>query len=227
MVTKLLIIPSAILGVLFPAFAANYRHDHATMVRLFVRGSKYIAVILFPVLLLVVSFSSEGLRWWLGEEFARQSAPVLQCLAIGVFINSLAQVFFSLIQGIGRPDLTAKLHLLELPVYVPLLWWAVHRYGILGAAIVWTVRVAVDAALLFWLACGFLGNNGKVIRQMTAGLLAAVGALVLPIAFEGAVARIAVALILVCAFTVTVWLVVLEGDERASFGGRLPWRTAA
>src|SRR5256885_4630945 len=51
-VTKVLIVPNAILSVLFPAFAASYRHDHGRMVRLFVRGTKYIALILFPAMLL-------------------------------------------------------------------------------------------------------------------------------------------------------------------------------
>src|SRR5437868_4802663 len=37
-VTKVLILPGAILGVLFPAFAASYRQDHGRMVRLYARG---------------------------------------------------------------------------------------------------------------------------------------------------------------------------------------------
>ncbi len=65
MVTKLLIVPSAIVAVLFPAFSASYGNDHVRLVRLFVRGTKYIALFLFPVLLLAIAFAHEGLGWWL------------------------------------------------------------------------------------------------------------------------------------------------------------------
>src|SRR5256885_5632725 len=77
-VTKLLVVPNAILAVLFPAFAATYRDDRGRMVRLFVRGTKYIALILFPATLLFVAFAHDGLRWWLGDGFARRGAPGLQ-----------------------------------------------------------------------------------------------------------------------------------------------------
>lgn len=56
---------------------------------------------------LLVAF--EGLMLWLGSEFADNSTLVLQLLAVGVFINSLAHVPSGLEQGAGRPDLTAKL----------------------------------------------------------------------------------------------------------------------
>jgi O-antigen/teichoic acid export membrane protein len=219
MVTKLLIIPGAILGVLFPAFAVSHRQDHDRMVRLFARGTKYIALILFPVILVITAFAQEGLQWWLGDEFARYSTPVLQCLAIGVFINSFAQVLFTLVQGIGRPDLSAKLHLLELPVYLPVLWWAIHRHGIVGAAIVWTGRVAVDGALLFWLSSRFLGDNTALLQRLAAGVIVALGALAMPLLIVGAIPRVALVLLLLALFACLAWLVVLAEDERLSILG--------
>jgi O-antigen/teichoic acid export membrane protein len=213
-VTKLLIVPGAILGVLFPAFAASYSRDHARLVRLFTRGTKYIALTLFPVILLITAFAQEGLRWWLGDEFARFSTPVLQSLAIGVFINSLAQVLFTLVQGVGRPDLSAKLHLLELPVYLPLLWWAIHHHGIVGAALVWTGRVALDGALLFWLSSRFLRDETGLLKRLAAGVIVALGALAIPMLAVGAMPRVAVVSLLLALFACLAWLVVLAEDER-------------
>jgi O-antigen/teichoic acid export membrane protein len=193
------------------------------MVQLFARGTKYIALILFPVILVITAFAHEGLRWWLGDEFARYSTPVLQCLAIGVFINSLAQVFATLVQGIGRPDLSAKLHLLELPIYLPVLWWAIHNYGILGAAIAWTGRVALDGVLLFWLSSRFLGDNTVLLKRMTAGLLVVLGALAMPLSVAATVPRAATALLIMIVFVPMAWFVVLAEDERASIRGRIGW----
>jgi len=223
LVTKLLIVPGAILAVLFPAFAASHRQDHSRMVRIFARGTKYIALILFPVILLITAFAHEGLQWWLGDEFARYSTPVLQCLAIGVFINGLAQVFATLIQGIGRPDLSAKLHSLELPLYLLVLWWAIQNHGIVGAAMAWTGRVALDGVLLFWLSSRFLGDNAVLLKRMTAGLLVALGGVAIPLLVADIAHRAAIVLLILILFVPIAWFVVLAGDERASIKGRLGW----
>ena len=222
LVTRLLIVPGAILGVLFPAFAASYRQDHDGMVRLFVRGTKYIALLLFPVVLVITAFAHEGLRWWLGDEFAQHSSPVLQCLAIGVFINSLAQLFATLVQGVGRPDLTAKLHVLELPIYLPSLWWVIHSYGVIGAAMVWTGRVALDGVLLFWLSRRVL-DRPVLLNRVMAGLLAAVAALAAPLLVPAMAPRAATVLLILVAFVSTTWLVVLAEDERGAIKGRVDW----
>lgn len=223
MVTRLLIIPSAMLGVLFPAFAASHGRNHDRMVRLFARGTKYLALILFPVVLVITAFAHEGLQWWLGNEFARKSSPVLQWLAIGVYINSLAQVFFTFIQGTGRADLTAKLHMLELPLYLLVLWWAIANHGILGAAVAWTGRIALDGVLLFWLSGRFLGNNAALLGRMTAGLLIAVCGVGLPLLADDFAPRAAMALVISIAFAAIAWFAVLVEDERMSIKGKLGW----
>jgi O-antigen/teichoic acid export membrane protein len=63
---------------------------------------------------------------------------------------------YTLLQALGRPDLTARFHLIELPVYVLVLWSMIRTFGIEGAAIAWLIRVALDALLLFAMARRFL-----------------------------------------------------------------------
>lgn len=221
MVTKLLIVPGAILGVLFPAFAASYRQDHARTVRLFSRGTKYIALLLFPVVFLITAFAHEGLQWWVGPDFARHSTSVLQWLAIGVFINALAQLFATLVQGVARPDITAKLHTLELPLYVAVLWWAIHRFGILGAAIAWTARVALDGGLLLWITSAFLGDSAMLLRRIVAGLSLALVALIVPLVVPSLIGRVALALLVSVVFVLLAWFVILAADERAIIAVRM------
>jgi O-antigen/teichoic acid export membrane protein len=90
------------------------------------------------------------LAWWLDAQFSSEAAPVGEILVVGLWANCLAYVPFALIQGRGRPDLTAKFHLVELLPYLTLLWMAVEWNGAVGAAIAWSLRAWVDAALLFW-----------------------------------------------------------------------------
>jgi O-antigen/teichoic acid export membrane protein len=99
-----------------------------------------------------------------------------------VLLNALATVPYTLIQAAGRPDLTAKFHLIELPLHVVLAWLLVTRFGIAGAALAWTLRMAVDAALLFVAASRLGALPAKALADArgprAALLLAATGAAV-------------------------------------------------
>lgn len=220
MVTKLLVVPGAILGVLFPAIAATYAVEESRTVRLLERATKYVSLILFPAALIVVCFASEGLTAWLGPAFASHSTIVLQWLAIGVFINGVAQVFATLIQGMGRPDLTAKLHLLEVPLYLTALWWAITRYGIAGAAIAWTGRVLVDGALLFWVSHRVLSADLRRLRRIGAGILVAVSALLAALLLEGFAYRLGIAALSLTLLVPFAWFIILDLEDRALLAPR-------
>jgi len=149
MVTKLWIISGALMGVLFPAFSATVSNNPRQARILCKQALKFTFLLLLPIVLIIVTYANEGLNLWLGEEFADNSAVVLQLLAVGVLVNSHAQIPFGIIQATGRADLTAKLHLLELPFYLLLLWWLLNSYGIAGAAFAWLLRVTLDMMFLF------------------------------------------------------------------------------
>jgi len=166
MVTRLWAIPGAAVGVLFPAFAAAKVSGSRHGATLYSLGGRAILGILTPIVLVLVVFAEDGLRLWLGEEFAKQSAAVMQWLAIGVFLNSYAQVPFAFIQGIGRADITAKLHLMELPIYVVLMFWLLGKYGISGVAIAWLLRSALDAGLLTLVAHWLADDLTAATRQI-------------------------------------------------------------
>jgi O-antigen/teichoic acid export membrane protein len=152
LVTKLLVVPVALTGVLFPTFSRELAHRSNESHRLMSRSVAAVFAVLFPVILLIVAFAQEMLALWLGAAFAPNSFRVLQWLAAGVLINAMALVPFTFVQGAGFPDRVAKLHLLELPFYLAGLWYMLGALGINGAAIAWTVRVALDALALLWMA---------------------------------------------------------------------------
>ena len=220
MVTKLWIVPGAFVAVLFPAFAMSATADPARMERLYLRGLRYTAALLFPAVLVVVVFAHEILTLWLGPAFADESAGVLRLLALGVMANSLAQVPFALVQGIGRADVTAKLHLAEAPVYLLVLWWAVGRFGIEGAAIAWGVRAVADAGLLFVAAARLSACPVKPVLP----LLASVGA---GSALAGALAlvpdagdRLIMSATVLGMFAMFTWVRVLSDEDRHSLSLR-------
>jgi O-antigen/teichoic acid export membrane protein len=150
MVTRLWIVPASLVSTLFPAFSTLRAQGGTDAFEALVsRSTKYLLLALGPVVIVFVAFASDILRLWLGSTFATASSVALQILAIGVLINSIAQIPYALIQAIDRPDLTAKFHLLETPLHIVVVWIAVGAFGITGAALAWSLRVTVDACLLF------------------------------------------------------------------------------
>ena len=221
-VTKLWLLPAALASVLFPAFATSRTDDRNTALNLIDRGLNHLLLVLFPLTLLIVAFAREGLTLWLQSGFAERSYEVLRWLAIGVFVNSLAQLAFALVQGRGRPDLTAKLHMLELPFYLLAMWFLIGRYGIVGAAIAWTMRAAVDAVALFAMVRLLVPGYGAHLPNHVVRVLLALLALALAAVFESFVTRIAYVAIVGVAFALLGWYTLLTIDERALVRARLP-----
>lgn len=151
-VANLLIIPGVFVSVLFPAFTQLFQEPTENVILLYKKAIWYIFIVMLPLVLLVCFFAKDGLTFWINEEFSLNGHRVAEILAIGVFINSFGHIFQALIQGYGRPDLTAKLHMAELVIYVLYLWPLITLYGINGAAIAWTIRVTISTSVLFYMA---------------------------------------------------------------------------
>jgi O-antigen/teichoic acid export membrane protein len=213
-VTKFLLLPGALIGVMFPAFSASFVQDRERTALLFGRSVKSLFLVLFPIMLCTVALAQDGLKLWLGPEFAQHSFRVLQFLAVGVFINSLALVPFALLQGVGRPDLTATLHLIELPLYLGLLWWLIGALGIEGAAIAWTARVGVDALFLFGLAKRFV--PGKSPMRLQKALLPGMALLILALAalLQGPIVKGVFLFGTILCFVLVTWFWILTPEER-------------
>ncbi len=170
LITKLWLIPGSVAGVVFPALATSFARDRGRAAGILFGAVRANVAALFPAVLVLAAFAPEGLHLWLGAEFAREGAPVLRWLAAGMLVNCVGQMAGVAVQGAGRPDLTAKLHLAELPVYMGVLYLAAVRYGVQGAAAAWSVRMVLDTALLLALAHRLLPGSGRMLRWAAVAL---------------------------------------------------------
>ena len=213
-ITKLWIVPAAIMGVMFPAFTTSLAQAGDTTGRLFSRTISFLFISLFPIVLIIVTFSHEGLALWIGNEFADSSSSVLKILALGVFLNSFAQVPFGLIQGAGHPDLTAKLHLIELPFYLILLWWLLDHYGIIGAAIAWVLRISCDTLFLFTIAGRFLSTTPIFTPRTTLIAVIALSLIILGGVIPGIFSKLFFLVLVMLFFFSAAWFFVLASKDR-------------
>lgn len=216
-VMRLGIIPSSLLMTLFPTFSTlGGGADQRKAEILFGRSVKYLLIAMGFIVVLLILTAKIFLGIWLGEEFLRNSLLVFQILSIGFLSNTLANVPFGYIQGMGRADITAKFHLIELVFYVPLTWILVKSWGINGAALSWTIRNTVDMGLLFWASSRIGGmrlsifvDNRIIQIACLLGALAAGGALSIRTSWWA----YSLAL-LTSSFLAVIWLFVFEDSER-------------
>lgn len=149
---KMLVVPAAIAGVAFPNFALLHSSQQWGAIRsTYKKSLLYTSLLALPVAVALIG-APFILELWLNPTFSQQSTVVMQILAVGVFVNGLAHIPYAFIQGIGQPQITAALHIIELVIYVPLLVVLIQQWGINGAAWAWLIRVTIDAAALFYIS---------------------------------------------------------------------------
>jgi O-antigen/teichoic acid export membrane protein len=149
-VLRLLVLPAAWATIWFPRFTKVYMQGDVKSMQSELRGGMRVVFwVMGPLCLVLGYFVSPLLGIWLGEAFASNTWMVAQVLLLGLFLNAMAHLPLAAIQAKGRVDLTAKLHVVELLLFVPGLMFAVTHWGILGAAWAWTARTAVDFVFLF------------------------------------------------------------------------------
>jgi O-antigen/teichoic acid export membrane protein len=215
MVAKVLVLPGAMVSVLFPVFSASLTQAPERAPVLFERGMKCLLAMIFPVILVIVGFGHELLFYWLGPAFAANSTRVLQWLGLGAFFNSLAFIPFVQLQGAGRPDVTAKLHVLELPVYLVVLWGLLHWYGIMGAALAWFFRAALDCGLLLFSNFRILPACQVALRRTVNLSIVSAGLLAVPIFLPGLWLRIAYVAGVALVSAAFAWSRMLTPGEKA------------
>lgn len=170
LVTKARVIPTSLSRVLFPKFSSEDVTDsHA----LALKSLRSLLVVMTPVILCGIVLLKPFMVIWVGNDIAGVASPIGEILLFGVWANSLAHIPFYLLQGKGRPDLVAKFHTLEIGPFLIAIYFSMQLWGLYGAAWAWTIRVLVDAALLFH----YSGMPKGCVRVMGLPAVMVVGAI--------------------------------------------------
>lgn len=147
-----LVLSGAVTSVAFPLVSHLLAVDPDQARRLFRRWQWRLGLLMALAMGGMAWGMPELLRLWLRGAVSDESVLAGRILCAGVFFNSVGAMYFSLLHARGKTMHTALLHLLEVPPYLVLLWLLIGRFGVAGAALAWTIRVAVDAAALALLA---------------------------------------------------------------------------
>lgn len=138
---------------LIPAFAQLQGSEKRQQLEgLYLRGLRINIICLMPGLVFLAIAARPFFTMWAGQQFGAESTPIFHILLAGLILNVPAYLPASLLMASGRTDLLAKLYVGELVPYVFLVFFLTWQYGARGAAAAWTLRIAIDAVLIFSIA---------------------------------------------------------------------------
>jgi O-antigen/teichoic acid export membrane protein len=175
---KQLLFTGALQPVFFPALAAAYKSDPDRAVDLMWRATRVTLFVVFGSALVLAGFSAPLLRIWMRSAYSPVAARVLPWLAIAVFINAVAQVPISALQGAVHAKGVGVMFLLELPLYIGMIALFGHLWGVVGVAFAFLGRVCFDAVGLWWILAARFPASRPVVRRTLVYSIPAVAVLV-------------------------------------------------
>ncbi|CAG9173801.1 flippase [Cupriavidus pinatubonensis] len=88
------------------------------------------------------------LSLWLGQSVPEGAGELVRVLSLGLLPYTVSSMYIALLHSDGRTEITAKINIVEFPLFLILTYLLIQRFGIVGAAYAWVFRNAVDAVLI-------------------------------------------------------------------------------
>ena len=149
LVSRGFVFAGSLAGAIFPRFAAQTVPERDALIRSVLR---VLVFTMTPVAFIAIWLVDPFFIVWLGPDIASQSVPVAEILLLGLWLNSLTYVTSARLQGEGNPRIVALVLLSQLIPYALLLWMLLLAWGIVGAAVAWTIRVGVSGFVMLALS---------------------------------------------------------------------------
>ena len=152
-VQRVSLLPRSISMALFPRMAAM---DSEASRRLLLRMMRIMTLVITPPVLFGIFAMHPFLNIWVGKDLADQSARIGIVLFVGYWINAYAIIPYARLQAIGRPDLVTKALVVQLPFYLVSMYLALENFGLVGGAVIFSIRTIIDYFILIFLSQGSL-----------------------------------------------------------------------
>jgi O-antigen/teichoic acid export membrane protein len=213
-------IPVALSGVLFPLFSAGFFSNPEITKKIFLRGVKFTFLIMYPFVLMLVTFAYEGINLWLGKEFANNSSLILQLLAIGILMNSLSLIPNNFFQGIGKPRIPTLINLVEFPIYILTMWYLITIYGIQGAALAFMLMATIDTMSMYTVANKMFAVKFESQFSLII-FLCLISTLIIPFLISDTLIKSILIIIIISVYLFLIWTRFLSIEEKTFFISKL------
>ena len=152
-VSGLYVLITPIFNVVYPRFSALVvSGDTQQLTRLYRLATRTLAIVLFPLAMLLAVFDYDLVRIWTGDPgLAESVAPVISLLTIGSALHCVMYLPYALQLAYGMTQLPLIIIAILTIAFVPLLAFFALTYGALGGAMAWLALHVMYLFLGTWL----------------------------------------------------------------------------
>lgn len=185
---------------------------------LFSRCVRISIILIIPTLVGMAVIAKPFFKIWAGDEFGDASVIPFYTLLIGMFFSLLAYVPNTVLLASGRSKLFARYYIIELLPYGILTYFFILKFGILGAAIAWSIKEITNALFFIYYAKKHQNldfNFRMYFRNILYGLLIFLPPLI-AVSFSKTYSFLPIALLLplLVLYFILVWKSWLDESER-------------
>jgi O-antigen/teichoic acid export membrane protein len=148
---RLLLIPWSMSLALMPVFAADNLGKKEVYEQYRIHNKRINLVSILMVSLFLIFFYP-GFYLWLGHDFIHNAVPVIVVQAVGILFCTMSQLPLVYAYAQGAPHRVAVIYGGEALLYLAIGPWAFDKYGIMGAAVIWTSSLVIEYFALNLLA---------------------------------------------------------------------------
>lgn len=150
--------PVLLLSALVPAVSElEASNDKERLRELYEKGSKYVTLVVFPLIFMSILVASNLINLWVGDKYSL-SILAFQVLVIGYGVNVLTGMGTSVVRGIGKPEYETRYAVLTLIMQLTLSIILVQIFGFRG--VLMSVLLTTIVAALY-----FLLTFHKLVKQ--------------------------------------------------------------
>ncbi|AEL26814.1 lipopolysaccharide biosynthesis protein [Cyclobacterium marinum] len=128
---------SKLMGVMNTVFYPLYskmQDNPASLKKYYLKVVEYNSIVIYPIMIFFILMADPVVLILFGDKWMNSLDP-LQILSLAVMVHMMVNSNTALIRGLGKPDLEMKLQVIKAIIYLPMVYYAITNYGILGASI--------------------------------------------------------------------------------------------
>lgn len=219
--TTLYVLPEQLVSPLLPALtrlrAEGHVDEHRALYRKALVG---MFLLLIPTAILLALVAHPFLSVWAGPQYGLHSTLPFLIIVVGVCVNCIYSIPNSYLLSSGHTKLIAYIQVAQVLPYLAFAWFMTDKFGVIGAALAWSGRLAVKTVVVFAathrvapkLPVSPLTDRRFMAIAAPAALAAA--ALLVSTVSQSLIMRLLWAAGLGAAYLVVLWQLVLTRRER-------------
>ncbi len=174
----------AVVTVALPTYS-KLQDDKEKLLQAFSIVIYFLIRVIMPFVLIFILIPESFIRI-IGDQWL-SGAPVLRILAIGALLSPLFENMKQMIYSQGQPEKILRTRLIQLVIFIPMMYFFVHLFGIRGAALATTLNFLVGtigATILIYKIIGIKWMKKNLIPIIAAGITSLIVMIVpFPISF--------------------------------------------